>query len=227
MNVFEQLHYKSKHLTKRQLLLILYLPIHLIWYFVLEQINVTDYYIVHSPLDDLIPFCEWFIIPYLVWFLYMVVTAFYFLLKDERAFERLLLTLWVGFFLSMTFISFFPTGQELRPETLPRENAASWVVSLIYAFDTNTNVFPSMHVIGALAVAANIMQSKALKKKLWVQIGSPILCILIMAATVFLKQHSVLDVFGGVAFYIVTHVIVMLIVKAVRKRDAEKSIQSN
>lgn len=221
MNIFNQLSYKFKHLTKLQLILILYLPIHFIWYFILEQVNVTGYYLVHSPLDDLIPFCEWFVFAYLVWFLYMAITALYFLAKDERAFERLLLTLWTGFILSMIFISIFPTGQELRPDTMPRDNIATWIVSLIYSMDTNTNVFPSMHVVGALAVATNIIQSQVFRKKPWIQIGSAVLCLLIIAATVFLKQHSILDVFGGIVFYTVAHIIVHFVFKALHKGDAE------
>lgn len=227
MSIFKQLHYKFRHLTKRQLLLLLYLPIHFIWYLIIEQVNIAGYHIVHSPLDDLIPFCEWFIIPYLLWFIYMAVTGFYFLLKEEKAFERYLLTMWIGFFLSMTFISFFPTGQELRPEILPRDNVASWIVSLIYSIDTNTNVFPSMHVVGALSVATSIAYSQTLKKRIGIQIFSAVLCVLIIAATVFLKQHSILDVFGGIAFYIAAHLIVLVIVKAVRYRDEQKSTGVN
>lgn len=214
MNSFQKIGYKLRHLSKRELWLLLYLPIHLIWYLILEQVySGNDYHVMHSPLDDMIPFCEWFVFPYLIWFLYMAITGIYLLVNDEEGFERYILTLWVGFFLSMTFISFFPTQQNLRPEIMPRENFASWIMSLIYAFDTNTNVFPSMHVVGALAVEAGIAQSKVLKPKCGVQIFSAVLCLLIIIATVFLKQHSVLDVFGGIGFFLAAFIIVSLYYK--------------
>ena len=174
-----------------------YLPIHLLWYMILEQLNVTDYAVVYSPLDDLVPFCEWFVFPYLCWFLYMVIPGFYFLAKDPKAFERYLLAMFIGFFLSMTIISIYPTGQNLRPDVIGDGNIALRIVNFIYNFDTNTNVFPSMHVVGAVAVAFSVALSDTLKKKVWLQICNWVLCIAIIAATVFLKQHSVLDIFGA------------------------------
>ena len=48
----------------------LYWVVYLIWFFWLD-LTVTDpNYIIHSPLDDFIPFNEWFLIPYLFWFVY-------------------------------------------------------------------------------------------------------------------------------------------------------------
>ena len=42
----------------------LYWVLYLIWFFWLD-LTVTDpNYIIHSPLDDFIPFNEWFIFPY-------------------------------------------------------------------------------------------------------------------------------------------------------------------
>mgnify|MGYP001056264982 CR=1 FL=1 len=43
----------------------------------LEQRNVKAH-IIHLKLDDMIPFCEYFIIPYLMWFLYIALTVGYF-----------------------------------------------------------------------------------------------------------------------------------------------------
>lgn len=224
MNIQRQIINKFRNLSRRQLILVLYLPIHFIWYFILEQVNIDNYYTVHCRLDDFIPFCEWFVIPYLLWFVYMVSAGLYFLLKEEKAFESYLLTLWTGFFLSMLFISIFPTGQELRPEIFARENPATWVISHIYAFDTNTNVFPSMHVVGALTVAVSVSMSKTLKKNRAVQAVSALSCILIILATVFLKQHSFLDVLGGIVFYTAAFFIARAILKKLDKTaetDAE------
>lgn len=223
MNGFQKLIYKCKHLSKTEKLLVAYLPIHLIWYMILEQVNANDnYYLMHCALDDVIPFCEWFIFPYLSWFLYMASIGVVLLVNDPKGFKNYLLILWTGFFLSCLFISFFSTGQELRPDMaeLSRSNVATWIVDKIYAFDTNTNVFPSMHVIGSLAAACGIIQSRYLRRFTWVQIGSPILCLLIICATVFLKQHSVLDVFGGIAFFAVAYVIVQLFYKLSAKKRA-------
>ena len=183
--------------TKRQWIMMLYLPIHIVWYFALELAITTDYYPIHCALDDMIPFCEWFVLPYFLWFVYMAVTGVYFLLYDHEAFENYMLSLIFGFFISTTICSVFPNGQDLRP-TGYNANLAAQTMKLTQAFDTNTNVFPSMHVVGALGAWFAIVKSKTLKSNLWLQVFNWLLCTAIVLATMFLKQHSALDVLAGI-----------------------------
>ena len=65
----------------------------------------------------------------------------------------------------------------------------------IYSADTPTNVLPSMHVVGCMAVLAVTFDSKYLKK---VRIPAVIIAVAICAATVFVKQHSILDVAAAI-----------------------------
>ncbi len=183
--------------SKRQWIMILYIPFHLLWYFVLEHAVTTSYYPIHCALDDIIPFCEWFLLPYMSWFLYMVAAGFWFLFKDEEAFEHYMLSLIFGFFVCTMICSFFPNGQDLRPDGYGT-NLVAQAVKWIQDFDTNTNVFPSMHVVGALGACFAIAKSKTLKNKIWLQIFNWTLCTAIILATMFLKQHSVLDIISGI-----------------------------
>lgn len=195
-------------ISKRQWLMLAYLPFHLLWFMFLEKIDFSDYTVMHCFLDDIIPFCEWFVIPYISWFVYMVIAGVYFLRYDAKAFENFCLSLFIGFFISMIIVSTWHTGQELRPQNLEVTNFPTWVLSLIYGFDTNTCVFPSMHIVGCVATAVNISASSTLKKKTWLQIFNWVWCVLIMLATMFIKQHSALDVIAGIAL----EVIVLLVV---------------
>ena len=53
--------------------------------------------LVHCRLDDLIPFCKYAIVPYLLWFPWIPFTLFYLLWKAPRAdFWRLCLPLFAG-----------------------------------------------------------------------------------------------------------------------------------
>lgn len=185
------------NVSKRQWLILAYLPIHFGWFFIMEAVNVKDYIVIYSKLDDLIPFCEWFVFPYLIWFLFMLVPGLYFLVKDKEDFEKYMLSLFIGLFISMSIISIWPSGQDLRVEVDASKNFPSWVVAFIYNFDTNTNVFPSMHVVGATAVAFCVSRSNSLRGRKLLKAFCWILGITIIMATVFLKQHSVLDVFAG------------------------------
>ena len=64
--------------------LALYLPIYLIGFFWVESYVPSDsnYWVSYTPLDDLIPFVEYFVIPYYLWYPFMVVTGLYLLFHD-------------------------------------------------------------------------------------------------------------------------------------------------
>ena len=96
---------------------------------------------------------------------------------------------------SLTYI-FYPTVQELRPTEFERNNIFVMIVRALYEFDTNTNVCPSLHVIGSFSVLFTSWQCKRFKTPLW-QLGFVISTVLICASTVFLKQHSVIDIWAA------------------------------
>ena len=58
---FKNLQQNYKHLLL-QLYWLLYLP----WFAYLERTVTTKFHVIHVPLDDKIPFCEYFIVPYLL-----------------------------------------------------------------------------------------------------------------------------------------------------------------
>lgn len=178
---------------------ILYLPLYLICFFGLERRNTTNYYVVESPLDHMIPFCEWFVIPYFLWFAYIAVTVVYFFFTNKRDFVRLCIFLFAGMTICLGIYYIWPNGQNLRPDltTLGRENIFTKALAGLYTTDTSTNVCPSIHVLNSVACCIAIFKSKALQNKKLLRGGVLVLTISICLSTVFLKQHSVVDVFWG------------------------------
>ena len=87
----------------------------------------------------------------------------------------------------------YPTCQEMRVTEFPRDNFLTAVVKALYSFDTDTNVCPSLHVIGAVAVMISVWHAKGLDNA-WIRIAAAIITVLISLSTVFLKQHSAMDV---------------------------------
>ena len=192
---------------RREAILVLYMLIHLAWYFLDEHFIGADYpglHIMHCALDDKIPFCAWFIFPYLSWFLYMAIPGIWFYLHEKPVFEKYVLTLECGWFVCMLINTVYPNGQLLRPTSYP-DNIAGDLVALIQTADTPTNVFPSMHIVGALGIAVALFKSEKLRKKTGLQIFSVLLCISICMATMFLKQHSAVDVMGALVVFIITY----------------------
>ena len=149
-------------------------------------------YSVHTFLDDGVPFLEGFIIFYVLWYFLIAGSLIYFFLKRPHSFKRFLIYMTVCQMLAVVIFVLFPNKQDLRPEIMPRDNVFSDLTSLIHSVDTNTNVCPSLHVAYSIALASVWCKEKIspTNKLLWIA-----LAILITLSTVFVKQHSVLDIF--------------------------------
>ena len=65
-------------------LLLLYFLIYLPWFGYLEENVTTHFHVIHVALDDKIPFCEYFIIPYMLWFAYVAWGVAYFFFKNTK-----------------------------------------------------------------------------------------------------------------------------------------------
>lgn len=176
-----------------------YAPIYMICFFWLEKTVTDEFYLIHTAFDEKIPFIEYFIVPYLLWFAYVAVFVVYFFFKDKKEFYQLAAFLISGmtFFLIISFI--IPNGLMLRPTSFARHNIFVDICKGLWKADTATNVFPSIHVYNSIAIAVAVAKSKHLKKVTWLQIASAVLATLIILSTMFLKQHSVIDVIGGIA----------------------------
>ena len=155
---------------------------------------------VHSPLDDLIPFCEVFVVFYVAWYFLILGSLLYFALKRCESFREFLIFMTVCQVLAVIIFIIFPNKQDMRPEVLPRDNIFSRIVALIHGVDTNTNVCPSLHVAYAFALVSAWCKEKIPKgmKALWV-----VLALLISASTVFIKQHSIIDFFVALIICVV------------------------
>ena len=175
----------------------LYALIYMPWFTYLEQHNTYGYYVIQSPIDNLIPFCEYFVVPYLLWFVYILATYLYFFFTDKKGFYRLCALMFTGMTLFLIICTVFPNGLHLRPYYFTRDNIFIDLVKMIYAKDTSTNVLPSLHVFNSLCCAIALCKSDAMKKHKGIQIGACVLTVLIILSTMFLKQHSVTDVFAA------------------------------
>ena len=176
---------------------LLYAFIYLPWFVFLEK-NVLHYSIIHIRLDDYIPFNEYFIIPYFLWFAYVAVAIMFFFFTNKEDYYKLCAFLFIGMTISLIICTIWPNGHNLRPTEFARENIFTDMVRGLWATDTPTNIFPSIHVYNSIGVHLAVMNSEALKKKRVVRIISFVLMASICLSTVFLKQHSALDGIGAI-----------------------------
>lgn len=184
--------------------ILLFWPAFLLRYLLLEQVHPSKHFIsVFSPLDPLIPFQESFLIFYALWYFLIVGMHLYTLCREPEAFLKYSRFLLFAFTVSTVTFLAFPTCQNLRPETYPRENVLTDLVIALHRMDTNTNVCPSEHVIGAVGAYLAAMHCPTISK-----LGKGtllILTILICCSTVFLKQHSVTDIAAAMPVVLVSY----------------------
>lgn len=222
MNRADMVDYRGFRLSKlntpefRHLKYLLYWPVFGLLFLTVERLWVRgSYRPISCPLDGYIPFCEYFLLPYLFWFVFLVGIHIYTLLFDKASFVKLMRFIIVSYSLALLIYMLFPNCQELRPVTFDRANACTRFMALFYQFDTNTNVCPSLHVIGSVAVAACAWNSKHFHTTPW-RIAFVSAAFLISISTVFLKQHSVIDILAALPVCAVAY---LAAYRPVRKED--------
>lgn len=187
--------------------LLLFWPIFGIMFMALERLFSPEFHPVYSPVDDMIPFCEFFVIPYYFWFVFLIGIQIYGFFFDIPCFEKYMRFTILTYMTTLLVYIVYPTSQNLRPVLFERDNIFTSIVGMLYGFDTNTNVCPSLHVIGSFAVYFAARKSKLFGTKMW-RLAFFVVTILICASTVFLKQHSVIDIFWGIVMSVVFYPVV-------------------
>lgn len=166
-------------------------------YFLTENlIPAESCHPIHCRLDDLIPFCEYFLIPYVGWYVLIVISLGYFLLYNVENFKRLQTYIIITQVAAMAIYILYPSRQDLRPEVFPRENVFTWAINFLYSFDTNTGVCPSLHVAYSLGIASTWLREKS-ASVFW-KIFVVVFVVLICLSTMFIKQHSAVDFFAAI-----------------------------
>ena len=142
--IFEYLRHNT------HLFLLLYALIYIPWFCWLEKkVNInSNFHVIHMALDDYIPFCEFFVIPYYLWFIYMAAGIIFIAFTDGKLCWRLGIFLITGMTVFLFISTVYPNGQLLRPDTFARDNIFVHIVQRLYASDTPTTCFQaSMYTI--------------------------------------------------------------------------------
>ena len=160
----------------------------------LEMVDYGQrFHLVHCFLDDMIPFNEFFVIPYLTWHPLIAITLIYTLINETDNFRNLMKFFILTFVVTMVIYMVYPTCLELRPVSFERDNILVDVVKFVYFVDTPQNVCPSLHIIGSLGLLFASWDTRgrdSVPKKVFMALAVVFICL----STLFMKQHSVIDV---------------------------------
>lgn len=177
----------------------------------------TNGHLIHMKIDELIPFCKYFVILYYTYYwlppLLLYLTSY----TDTKKFYRLLISATSACIIAnICYITY--QVQMVRPEINGNDFFDLWV-KFTYFFDPQAlNCFPSVHaVMGVFMIIASYKTNKFPK---WLQIASFISGIGCILSTVFIKQHYFIDVVAGVFLMSIAYVITLFVDKKIQKKKA-------
>ena len=178
-----------------------YWVVYLVWFFWLDLTITDPKYIIHSPIDDFIPFNEWFVFPYCSWFLLLAAVTALLWWNDTESYDKLCLMMFSGMTFCLILYMVLPNGLDIRPtaESVGRDNIAMQIMQLLWKADASVNVCPSIHCQSSGCMALAFSQSRLAKGRPGLKVLAWVWAALICASTVFTKQHSILDVVCGLA----------------------------
>ena len=156
-------------------------------YFIINQLNYDgQIYDLGINLDNKIPLITWFVYFYLVYFVLILIPFF----KSNDT-KKITLQYCIAVIISAFFFIFLPTAI-YRP-LIENINLNNILINYIHILDKPYNLFPSLHAsLLTLAFIFLLKHEKNLAYKL-----SP-LFILSLVSTLFIKQHYILDLAGGI-----------------------------
>ena len=210
---------------KHAIPLIVYAFIYLSWFSYLERTVQNPQTIIHMKWDDMIPFCEVFVIPYYLWFGYVSIVVLYLLFKNKQDYYRACTFLFTGMTIFLLVSTLWPNGHHLRPAVMPRDNIFTRMVAHLYSIDTPTNLWPSIHVYNSIGAHLAVVHNQSLAQKKYIRISSFVLCISIILSTMFIKQHSMFDVLTAFLMAGIMYIVVYQadIVSSLQSYRAERS----
>ena len=195
----------------------------LIWFIMIPIINVN--YILASfltkkghditvALDKVIPFKAIFIIPYVYWYVYIVIGFVFILINSRRDYMRLFISFFIGMSVCYAIYYVYPT--EITRPIIQKGDLLNNLVNFIYSADKPVNCFPSLHVLTTYFIMRYTKYKNSKKKFYYTQI----IGLLIILSTLFIKQHFVLEVIGGILLAEIT----ILVVKKINDSKIEKML---
>ncbi len=164
------------------------------------------HYNIETPLDDKIPFVEFFVLFYVLAYVQWVV-GYVLIARESRelCYKFVVADVLAKVFCLIIFVA-FPTTISHQGE--PGNNPFGFVTKIVYFFDSPTNLFPSIHCLESWVCFRAALQMK--KVPAWYKPFTLFFSIAVFLSTVFLKQHVVVDIPAGILVFEVALIIVNL-----------------
>ncbi len=150
-----------------------------------------------TPLDTELPFLAPFVLFYVLAFVQWGLNYLLIARDSKELCYRFAFGNIIAKLICLFFFVFLPTTLA-RPEVTGTD-LCSRLVRLIYTFDPPVNLFPSIHCLESwCCIRASFLLKKSNRAY---QTATLIMSLGVFASTLFIKQHVIADVFGGIVVF--------------------------
>lgn len=197
--------------NNKEFWIMLYFPMFFLSGFLINTYREPIWWI-YTPADAFIPCVEFFIIPYVLWYAWIPFTLLLLYFKDRQAYRNMCFVLICVCTFDIIFYASYPNGCASGVgdpfEFLPgRDNFFVDFTLLIKSGCNPHCCLPSGHCSFALGIDIVLQRSNLLKKHYVLRTLCFLFAISVCCATVFLKQHSILDVVAAAALVLLFNLI--------------------
>lgn len=152
-----------------------------------------------NSLDRKLPFISFFVIFYILAYLQWII-GFVMIGRSRRevVFQMFIAEL-IAKGIALTCFILLPTTVDIRPDIETLKGGGIWNVltEFVYSMDAADNGFPSIHCLESWVCFRGALKlEKVPRWYVYVMLG---MTLLVFASTVFVKQHAIVDIAGGVA----------------------------
>lgn len=201
---------------------ILVLPLINSLYFLLNH-SSGKVYDLTTWLDRSIPFIKYFALPYLLWYPVLMLTLIWLLWRQPRLYVITLFSCLLGL---ITSYSIFLIAQTTTPRpSITGSDLFSRIVETIYRVDNPYNSFPSIHVLVSFILILAMNRMKSLTTSPLITSLVQIMAVLIILSTLFIKQHTLADVAGGIVIGWILFILVEVLTTFLWRRSKAASVQ--
>lgn len=174
--------------------------------------------------DDRIPYLSWFVIPYAIWMPLLYIAFIYLGVTNRSLYIKSILTYNIAVLISNLVFILYPTHMP-RPD-IAGTDIFNTLVQFIYSNDQPVNCLPSIHCLTSYLLLITMNRHKLLSPVLRTVFS--IVFWSIIASTVFIKQHGLIDVIGGIVLAEITYqVVYYMIAKQQTSSNTDKSAAAN
>lgn len=171
----------------------------------LSKILQGPAHIMNGTIDNFIPFCVYFIIPYCFWYLLIFYIPYYYYKKDKELFNKFCVSYIIIIILANIVFCVYPSTV-VRPE-ITNNGLLYFVTKIIFMIDTPAiNCFPSLHCGVITLMLLSSLESNKLSNSHKLFMSACM--ILICASTLFIKQHAFIDAIGGITLTTIVYLVI-------------------